>query len=281
MHPDPGRSESDTQPPAPQGEPVSTQPPPGASFGPGAYEFVPNEPERPNYVVEQQTWGLPDAALGLILGIVFVSIAAAAVIAGGSELDDLPMWGFALVNGTLHLGLLVGAIFAGTKGFGWIRDWRFSMKAGDVPLGLALGFGCQIAVGLMYLPFFELFDVDSEEVGEPARELSARADSAVGEIALIILVGLVAPFVEEIFFRGVLFRAIDKKLMRQSTGRWMAIGASAFVFAGYHFQLLQFPALLFVGLVLAYMVHKTGNLGLAIWTHVGFNMTTVVSLLYL
>ena len=49
--------------------------------------------------------------------------------------------------------------------------------------------------------------------------------------------------------------------------------------AASHFQLVQLPGLFVFGVIAAVVFQRTGRLGTAIWTHVGFNATTVVLLL--
>ena len=53
---------------------------------------------------------------------------------------------------------------------------------------------------------------------------------------------------------------------------------SAALFAGTHFQLVQFPALFVVGAVFATVTFRSNGLGLPIAVHMGFNATTVVLL---
>jgi membrane protease YdiL (CAAX protease family) len=51
----------------------------------------------------------------------------------------------------------------------------------------------------------------------------------------------------------------------------LALVISAGLFALAHFELLQLPGLFFVGLLLSYVVKKTGRLAPAIVTHASFN----------
>ena len=92
----------------------------------------------------------------------------------------------------------------------------------------------------------------------------------------IVVVGLIAPICEEVFFRGLLFRSFEKRL-----GAWWALGLSSVLFAATHGQLLQFVPLIAAGAVFGYLVVRTGRLGPAIVAHMAFNLTTVVSLLWL
>ncbi len=91
---------------------------------------------------------------------------------------------------------------------------------------------------------------------------------------LVLIVAIAAPIIEELFFRGLLLRAIEKRC----GPRW-ALWVSSLVFAAVHLQLLQFPALTLIGLVLGWLTLRTGRLGPAIWAHIAFNSVAVVLLL--
>ncbi len=95
----------------------------------------------------------------------------------------------------------------------------------------------------------------------------------MGVLLLVLIVGLGAPSVEELFYRGLLLRSLERRW-----GPGWAVALSAIVFGATHFQPLQFPALTLLGVILALMVQRTGRLGPAIATHVVFNMVTVIVL---
>jgi membrane protease YdiL (CAAX protease family) len=54
---------------------------------------------------------------------------------------------------------------------------------------------------------------------------------------------------------------------------------SSAVFGAIHFQIYDLPALFGFGVVAALLTVRTGRLGPAVWAHVAFNLTAVVSLL--
>ncbi len=196
-------------------------------------------------------------------------------------LDDhrVPLGLAAVLQVPLWVGLLGAPFLARREGLQWRRDLGLSMRGVDVPLGLVIGLGLQlVVVPLLYVPIFEIFgDQDVEEV---ARSVVGGADGCLDVAALITMVVVGAPIVEEIFFRGLLHRATAEHFSRRgSSGAVLAVGVSSLVFAASHFQLLQFPALFVVGVVTASLVHVTRRLGPAIWAHIGFNGTTVVGLL--
>ena len=84
---------------------------------------------------------------------------------------------------------------------------------------------------------------------------------------------VVAPFAEELFFRGLALRAFESRFSSRA-----AVVCSAVLFATIHLQVLQFPALLLFGLILGALASRNGRLGENICAHAAFNATTVVIL---
>lgn len=150
----------------------------------------------------------------------------------------------------------------------------FTQKARDIPIGLGVGAAAQIvAVPLLYLALSPL--IDRDDLSGPARSLTDRANNPLGIVLLILIVLIGAPLVEEIFFRGVLFATL-----RDRCSPWLMLVVTSLVFMAFHVgQWLQYPGLLLFGVLAGLMYYKTGRLGAAIWTHVGFNAVTVGILL--
>ena len=140
----------------------------------------------------------------------------------------------------------------------------------DAPVGLVVGVATQLVVlPALYLPFRAL--IDEDDLSGPARDLLDGA----GGIELLVVglsVVVIAPVVEELFFRGLLLQAMQQ--------RWSTVAAvvgSSVVFGATHFQPLQFPALAGAGAVFAVAAVRTGRLGTAIAVHAAFNATTFVA----
>ncbi len=130
-----------------------------------------------------------------------------------------------------------------------------------------------VAVPLLYVPLTRFISDLSERLEAPARELADQATRGPGLVILGVLVVVGAPIVEELFYRGLLLRSVERRF-----GSRVAIGASALVFASAHFELLQFPALLALGVVLGVLAVRYGRLGPAIFAHAGFNAVTMAIL---
>jgi membrane protease YdiL (CAAX protease family) len=223
-------------------------------------------------------WGLGDALLGLALTLLVPAVVGIVAygVAGWEESADVPLWAVALLQVPLWVGLLGVPLWASrTKGAGSLaRDFRLRMRWTDVPLGLLAGFAIQIVLGIVVQVVYELFDVDTDKIGESARELTDAADDVIGVVLLVLVVVVAAPIFEELFYRGLWLRAAERRW-----GVAAAVLVSSFVFAAVHFSPYDFPALFAFAVAVAVLTVVTGRLGLAIWAHVAFNLTAVVALL--
>ncbi len=178
----------------------------------------------------------------------------------------------ALLQIPLWIGLLGPLVWTARKSdTDWadLVRWRFTAK--DVVIGLIAGLVLQLMVPVAYSLVFSI--VGERDVGAPARELAARATGP--GIAVLILITVVgAPIIEEVFYRGFL-----QPLMSAWMPKWAALVGASAVFAGIHFQPLQFPALFVFAIAAGGWALRFGGIGRSIWTHIGFNATSVVALL--
>lgn len=223
-------------------------------------------------------WGLGDAALGWVLAQIGGAIAVVIVMALNSDATDLEDLSLAWVA-VAQLGLWVGMLgvplaASKLKGNGPVRDFGLRSEGWDALLGFGAGLLTQLVlIPLVYGPIFWLTDLDSTDLEDPARGLTDRATNSFGVAILILIVGIGAPIVEEIFYRGLLQRSLERRF-----GVWTGILGSAVLFGVSHFQLLQLPALVMFGVVLGVLAHRTGRLAAPIAAHIVFNMTTVLFL---
>ena len=96
----------------------------------------------------------------------------------------------------------------------------------------------------------------------------------VSYIMLLVVVSVIAPVCEEIFFRGFLFQGFKK--------RWgvpAGILISSVLFSAAHLDLYNFLPLLAIGWVLAYLFHKTKSLLPVIFLHAIYNLILILILL--
>lgn len=70
------------------------------------------------------------------------------------------------------------------------------------------------------------------------------------------IIGLLAPFVEEIVFRGAILRS----LLGWTTRHWVAIAISALLFALIHANPAQMPHALIIGMLLGWLYYRTNSI---------------------
>jgi membrane protease YdiL (CAAX protease family) len=216
---------------------------------------------------------------GWVVAVVLSTIVGGLVLAAfgyGDDADAAPLFVVVLTNLPFWLGLVGAAVWATTvKGNGPVRDLRLTMRPLDVPLGLAVGIAAQLLVAPLYW-LLSLLIGDDPDVSAEARELTDRADGAAGIVALLLIVGIGAPVAEEIFYRGLTQSAFEKRGMRWG----LALVLTAALFAISHLQVLQLPALFLFGLLLGWLVRAFGRLGPALWSHMAFNVTAALVLVW-
>jgi hypothetical protein len=226
-------------------------------------------------------WGLGDAAGGWVAAQLFSQVWAVVVLVASGHIDDdidtLPLSVVALVQLGLAVAFfLVPYVVSRAKGNGLVADFGVRARWEDLWKGGVPGVLAQIVVlPLLYWPLLELIDKSTRDLEEPARSLSDRVDGATGVILLVLIVGVLAPIFEELFYRGLVQRA----LLKRGLSPTVAIGTTALFFGATHFQLLQLPGLVLAGALFGVLAYRFDRLGPAIAAHVTFNMVTVVALL--
>jgi membrane protease YdiL (CAAX protease family) len=210
--------------------------------------------------------------LGVIGGIVGSSIGLAI---SGDEIDD-PGWlttlcGFAGQFGTFVLGLHYVSRRYGTGS--WRTDYGFTVRPSDGWTFFA-GLGLQIALGIALLPLIDLVDDQKQQVVE---ELNNASGVEVAVLALFA--ALVAPVLEEVLFRGLLLRALLRRVRPA-----IAIAISSVAFGVVHLlldpslgTLVVTPGLIVMGVFSAILAVRSGDLSRSILFHVGFNFLAIVA----
>ena len=223
-------------------------------------------------------WGMGDAILGTLLTLLVPTLVVVAVlgVTGRRDLDGLSLGATALLQVPLWAGLL-GAPLWSTYGKGrrsLSLDFGLQMRWSDVPLGIAAGLGTQMALVVVVAVLYQVLGIDLDKVGTSAEALTASATDVVGVVLLVAIVAVAAPLFEELFYRGLWLRALERRW-----GTTAAVVVSSLLFGAIHVQPYDLPALVGFGLVAAVLTVRSGRLGPAIWAHVAFNLTAVISLL--
>lgn len=252
-------------PPSP-GEPVSSLPSP-----------VPPAPARGWKPIDLLVFiGLLAASFigaNLIAVLAFLGLQATLVQPlSPQHLQKDPLFAMALqllIYSLLLLGLYAQVVFSQHRPFLEALKWRPSTALAKFEF---LFSGMLLAIAVQFMPAFL-----PESKTFPLEEYftSASAAYAAGAFAIIV-----APFVEEVVFRGVLFGIFETSL-----GLTAAVILSALLFAGLHVaeywgawhHLLM---IVIVALVLSLARGMTGSFATSYFLHLAYNFT-IMLLLYL
>jgi hypothetical protein len=224
--------------------------------------------------------------VGQVAALVVVGVAAAIEGKSGQlamieTLASPPDWyiGSSLVGiwCGFALGPLVASRLRGTRSVVTDLGLRFAWI--DL-IGIAIGVGGQLLVSVLYAPFIRHL----HNFSAPTQKLTGGAHGwGFFVIAVLTVVG--APFFEELFFRGLLLRALlritapDAVSSRGSRTRWLVVAVvlDAVLFGLAHGELEQFAGLAVFGAILAYVSWRTGRQGMNMVSHAAFNLVAVLS----
>jgi uncharacterized protein len=227
-------------------------------------------------------WGLGDALLAFVLSFVGAAIVGwIAIVASGTKIGSD---GKIPVTAPVLLGAIVGQyggwlawMYAASriKGYGSLRaDFGFVVRPlEDWPM-IPLGLGLEIVAAIALLPISRL-------VNHTPQNVVHELDTAHGaKLALLVVTALViAPVVEELFFRGLLLRSLQRRVSAP-----YAVALSALAFGLAHVVLdfgsgVVLPALVALGMISGIFAVRTGNLSRSILLHIGFNLLAVLAVL--
>ncbi|MCR4956457.1 MAG: CPBP family intramembrane metalloprotease [Lachnospiraceae bacterium] len=131
---------------------------------------------------------------------------------------------------------------------------------------IIVGVCALLAIGLNYL--IDLLNIKEISVGFG----QVTSDFNKGpRIWRLIAVGVIAPILEEVVYRGIVFGNFKIVL-----NKWVAIGLSAAIFGLFHYNLPQFLYAGILGVAFAYIYDKTGQLYTCIIGHAAANVVVLL-----
>ncbi|MDR7543768.1 MAG: CPBP family intramembrane glutamic endopeptidase [Armatimonadota bacterium] len=231
----------------------------------------------------ERTWGLAEMAAMAVLFILTLPLAASALGIGlPLGLRDLSL--VTIVQNALLAGVPayvamrrygLPAASLGLRADGWPRHAGVGLAAAAVVVGLSVA-GEHAAVyllGLVEGPQQAALRAAAEHADDPLLPVLGTL-SGPGPVAwFFLLVCVVVPVGEEIFFRGFVYGGL-----RARWGVPVAVLASALFFAAVHLQLVHGLPIFLLGVVFAWVYQRTGSLVPAIVAHGLNNLIAVLSL---
>lgn len=136
-----------------------------------------------------------------------------------------------------------------------------------------LGLGCGLLIGgyilvLLHNELLSYFGVDTQ--GEEIMKIFTSLESPIWFMSAAVIV---APFVEEIFFRGFLFQGF-----RQRYGWVIASMLSSAIFAAAHLDPVSLIPTFILGIVFSYVYHRSNSVWPGIILHFSVNAFGVTAI---
>ena len=227
------------------------------------------EPPQPPHDVDDPrlTWKVGLSGIAIALGMVFgvfVVLGILFLLAGASE-EQLEGPGFTFAGSVLQDAALLAAAYVAIRTVITKPTWATIglRKIGWSGVGwAALGLVSFLIVSAIYIQLIDVPDNPDkiqDQLGGPLTALFAIA---------------IAPPVEEIFFRGLLYRCF-----RNGFGVVGAVIVSGLIFGGIHAgsaDAIVLPLLVILGMILALVYQKTNSLWPCIILHASYNALVVM-----
>ena len=218
---------------------------------------IPAEREAQTYSVP---WSIGDTWIGVVL-LVLVSAGMVTVMLLGLKKEYLQNIGVLFLE--LVYILPVVLIFA------WRRiHWKY-LGFGKFTVNV-IGLGCGLLIGgyaiiIVHNVLLSVLHINTQ--GDQISEIFKQLKSPVW---LFLVGAVIAPLVEEIFFRGFLFQGF-----RQRYGWMPAIFLSSAIFGAAHLDPVSFIPTFVLGCILAYMYHRSNSLWPGILFHAAINSVSL------
>jgi membrane protease YdiL (CAAX protease family) len=218
-----------------------------------------------------------DALVMVLWTVVAQVLVAGPALAVGLDPDE------PLVLVLLAVAVQVATV-AGVIGYLQIRGkltWRLLGPVHPRWTHAAMGLGLGVAALVIVLTVGEVTNQVFGPFPEPEQALLQLGPSGAATTVVLVAstIGL-APLVEEVVFRGLLFQSVRRRL-----GLTAGMVVSALVFAYIHLELIRNPpavvGLVALGLWLAGAFHRTGSLVVPVVAHATYNACVLVVVLVL
>ena len=217
------------------------------------------------------------ATVGIVIAMLLI------VVVGNMQFTE-GRWATLFGYLCVWVPLLGAIVVAGARrgpGF-WLYDLRFSVHPMDLIWGLAVGLLARTVTSLIEIAGYG-------SVGTAGVTLGETVYDGWWLFGAVLAPVLLAPVIEELFFRGLVLRAVHSQAAKhagQRAASAIAIGVSGLTFALMHLAALDFSSTatvvvvasstLIFGLAAAWVSLATGRIGGAIMAHVTFNALVIV-----
>ncbi len=224
-------------------------------------------------------------ALDAIISLAFLTVVLVAIYFGSAKLFEVS-GGEQFFNSS-NIGNISFTVLYGIQVFLMLGVvWFFAIfrrKSHLKDLGLRYysilktiwyAFICLLAIFLVSFLYVFLMNSLFGIEAPPSKIETLIRNRSISSNILLVVVAVIAPLSEEIFFRGFLYSAF-----RKSWGVNAALFLSSFLFAAVHLELYSFIPLMIIGWLLAYLFERTKSLMPAIFLHGTYNLILILIML--
>lgn len=214
------------------------------------------------------------AIAALLLGFLALS-AALYYLRTGSGQNPSSTLAASLGSAALEVVALIGSVYllgVRRRGRGWQSVGLRSPSPGWWRAAVAIGVVVIPLSGLIALAIQKILGLPAENPQLPF--LVPEGLNVPGALAMLLLGGVIAPFAEELLFRGVLYAWLRGRL-----GVWPAILISAAIFGVVHGEVSVGVAAGVLGAILAWVYERSRSLWPAVLIH-AINNSVKIFILY-
>ena len=224
---------------------------------------------------EGATWGWLEAIGVYVVAFLIAGMLTVPVLNAFEGETDLANMTATVVAALVIVGILIGWLTAYHRG--WVRVLRLPERGrwgAEILAGILFGLGLYIVAVVFVggILLILLNALSGEQVQAP--EQVPEGLSTVGIVVTSLYAIVIAPFGEELFFRGVLFRSI-----RDRHGLRIGVLGSAVAFGLIHFipgdavdAVLLMLVMTFTGAALAFIYERRGTIVAPVVAHMTFNV---------
>lgn len=224
--------------------------------------------------LKRPSWGFPDYLISVGLWLVFSVVSGVPLLLAA---DGTGGYAWLLI-------LTVVLPWIGMAGWPWLvsrlrgngprLDFGLNLSFADIGWGLLYGFAALLAATVIAAVLTQVFGEFNSSAGEVAASLDAFP---LQRFMFALAVGVGAPIVEELCYRGLL----QTSLLKRGTSRWLSVVITAALFAVMHLEPIRFVLLFAIGLILGVARIHRNNTSTPMVAHMVNNMPGAIGILFL
>jgi uncharacterized protein len=202
----------------------------------------------------------------LVFVLTLAALGYAARLGDVETPDDIAYRYSSSIAALVQYGIMLGILLLIARGLP-LRDAFALHRPASWPRALGLALLSLVAIYATSAAFAPFLDATEEQGLVPDDWDSSRAGAF---IAFFLVVTFVAPFVEELTYRGIGFTLLAPY------GTWVAILVTGFLFGTAHGLLIALPVLTVFGIVVGWLRSRTASVYPPMLVHAVFNGTALV-----